>query len=241
MPLISSGLLIVVLIATILLNQIAVPSGVPCDPLPNCILSPRAFAILAYSPIGEEIAFRITPLGLFVVVRTLWKRHDIQTAVKPSVASLISLSFSSPEAARVAVGLPNATRNGWHSIHWFEWVLIVVTSTVFGLAHILGPGTNWEPGKAVTAAISGLALGIVFVGYGAYAAILLHWFFDFYFETFTVGADVFRGAVVTLPGLVSLATLIVGTVSIVVALTWIVRRIARDEIPTTYKPPEVAP
>jgi hypothetical protein len=117
----------------------------------------------------------------------------------------------------------------------------LTTSSFFGIAHVLSGETDWGVGKAVTAAISGLALGVVYLGYGAYAAILLHWFFDFYFETFTVGADVFRGAVVTLPGLVSLATLIVGTVSIVVALTWIVRRIARDEIPTTYKPPEVAP
>jgi hypothetical protein len=58
----------------------------------------------------------------------------------------------------------------------------------------------------------------------------LHWFFDFYFETFGVGADVFGGAVATLPGLVSLATLIVGTVSTLVALAWLVRRISNTKI-----------
>ena len=81
-------------------------------------------------------------------------------------------------------------------------------------------------------------MGFVYLGYGAYAAILLHWFFDFYFESFSVGANVFGGALATLPGLVSLTSLIVGIVSILVALAWLVRRMTRAEIPTTYKPPE---
>jgi hypothetical protein len=210
--------------------------------LPNpCPSQAELYASLTYAPISEEIAFRITTLGLLVAVVTIWKNRSIESESRPRIPSLIVASFLSPESAKAKVGLPTITANGRHGIHWSEWILLLTTSSFFGIAHVLSGETDWGVGKAVTAAISGLALGVVYLGYGAYAAILLHWFFDFYFETFTVGADVFRGAVVTLPGLVSLATLIVGTVSIVVALTWIVRRIARDEIPTTYKPPEVAP
>jgi hypothetical protein len=84
-------------------------------------------------------------------------------------------------------------------------------------------------------------LGLVYLAYGAYAAVLLHWFFDFYFETFSVGADVFGGPMATLPGLVALATLVVGIVSILVALAWLVRRLTRGKIPTTYKIPESVP
>jgi hypothetical protein len=210
--------------------------------LPNpCPSQAELYASLTYAPISEEIAFRITTLGLLVAVVTIWKNRSIESESRPRISSLIVASFLSPESAKAKVGLPTITANGRHGIHWSEWILLLTTSSLFGIAHVLSGETDWGVGKAVTAAISGLALGVVYLGYGAYAAILLHWFFDFYFETFTVGADVFRGAVVTLPGLISLATLIVGTVSIVVALTWIVRRIARDEIPTTYKPPEVAP
>jgi hypothetical protein len=125
-----------------------------------------------------------------------------------------------------------------HGIHWSEWILLFLTSSLFGIAHIISGGTDWGVGKAFTAAISGFALGFVFLSYGAYAAILLHWFFDFYFETFNVGADAFGGALAILPDLISLASIIVGIVSIMVALAWLIRRITRDEIPTTYKTPE---
>ena len=116
-----------------------------------------------------------------------------------------------------------------------------LTSSVFGIAHVISGGTDWGIGKAFTAALSGFALGLVYLGYGAYAAVLLHWFFDFYFETLTVGADVFGGPVAILPGLVSLTTLIVGIVSILVAVVWLVRRLTRGKIPTTYKIPESVP
>jgi hypothetical protein len=171
----------------------------------------------------------------------IWKNRSIEAGSRPKTLSLVVASFLSPESAKAKVGLPTITANGRHGIHWSEWILLILTSSLFGIAHIISGGTDWGIGKAFTAAISGFALGLVYLGYGAYAAILLHWFFDFYFETFSVGADVFGGAVATLPGLVSLASLIVGTVSILVALAWLVRRIARGEIPTTYKPPESTP
>jgi hypothetical protein len=238
MPLVSCALLLVVLVATIVLSQSGVPSGTLCNPCP-----PQAelYAALTYSPISEEIAFRITTLGLLVAIMTIWKNRSIEPGSRPKTLSLVVASFLSPESAKAKVGLPTITANGRHGIHWSEWILLILTSSLFGIAHIISGGTDWGTGKAFTAAISGFALGLVYLGYGAYAAILLHWFFDFYFETFSVGADVFGGAVATLPGLVSLASLIVGTVSILVALAWLVRRIARGEIPTTYKPPESTP
>ena len=238
MPLVSCALLLIVLVVTIILTQSGVSSGTLCNPCPS---EAELYAALTYSPISEEIAFRITTLGLLVSIMTLWKARSIeQGPSKPRTLSLVITSFLSPEASKVRVGLPTITGNGWRGIHWSEWIMLFLTSALFGIAHVTSGGTDWGVGKVVTAAISGFALGFVYLGYGAYAAILLHWFFDFYFETFSVGADVFGGAFATLPGLASLATLIVGTVSILVALAWVVRRIARSEIPTTYKPPESA-
>jgi hypothetical protein len=246
MPLVSSALLLIVLVASIVLSQAGVSSGQLCTPpnlhLPNpCPSQAELYASLTYAPISEEIAFRITTLGLLVAVMAIWKNSSIESGSRPRIPSLIVASFLSPESVKARVGLPTITANGRHGIHWSEWILLFLTSSFFGIAHVLSGGTDWGVGKAVTAAISGFALGVIYLSYGAYAAILLHWFFDFYFETFSVGADVFGGAVATLPGLASLATLIVGTVSIVVASAWIVRRITRNKIPTTYKPPEAAP
>ncbi len=239
MPLVSCALLLIVLVATIVLSQSGLPSGTLCNPCP-----PQAelYAALTYSPISEEIAFRITTLGLLVAIMTLWKNRSTGPGYStPRTVSLVVASFLSPESAKARVGLPSITGNGRHGIHWSEWILLFLTSSLFGIAHIISGGTDWGVGKAFTAAISGFALGVVYLSYGAYAAILLHWFFDFYFETFKVGADVFGGALATLPGLVSLATLIVGTVSSLVALTWLVKRITRGEMPTTCRPPESAP
>jgi hypothetical protein len=37
--------------------------------------------------------------------------------------------------------------------------------------------------------ISGLALGYVYLRYGAYAPILLHWYFNYYFGTFDLASQ----------------------------------------------------
>jgi hypothetical protein len=243
MPLVSSALLLIVLVTSIVLSQAGVSSGQLCTPpdthLPNpCPSQAVLYASLTYAPISEEIAFRITTLGVLVSLMTIWKNRSIESVSGHKVFSLIVASVLSPESAKAKVGLPTITTNGRHGIHWSEWILLFLTSSFFGIAHVISGGTDWGVGKAVTAAISGLALGLIFLSYGAYAAILLHWFFDFYFETFTVGAGVFGGTIATLPILVLLATLIVGAVSFLVALAWLIRRLSRAEIPTAYKPLE---
>src|SRR2546425_659551 len=67
MPLISCALLLIVLVVTIVLTESGISSGTLCDPCP-----PQAelYAALTYSPISEEIAFRITTLGLLVAILT---------------------------------------------------------------------------------------------------------------------------------------------------------------------------
>ncbi len=127
-----------------------------------------------------------------------------------------------------------------------EWILIVFSSVLFGLAHIeSGGGTIWGAGKVVTAAISGFVIAIVYVAYGAYAAILLHWFFDFYFEVAIVGGPILGGVFAILPYLFSLTALIVGSLSVLVAIAWVVKRVIRKftprGIPTPYKTPEPEP
>jgi len=245
MPLVSSALLIVVVLVTELLSVAGVPSGTLCNPKINpCPTPAQLFAGLAYAPIGEELAFRIiTPLGLVIPLRVLWRRLVTrQGPSKSKFLSLVGLSLLSPERAKAKTGYPTFTLNGWRGVHWLEWIFIAVSSISFGLAHVEpGGGTNWGQGKVVTAGISGIALAIVFVAYGAYAAVLLHWFFDFYFEVLALGFPVSGSGslfallvnVISLGGL-----LVIGTLSITVGIIWFAKRI-RDRVgPTAYKIPE---
>lgn len=247
MPLLSSALLIVVVIITILLNATGVPSGSLCDPKINaqCPSQAELFAGLAYAPISEELAFRIlTPLSVVVLIRTIWKYTTAEQGISIStLVSLVGASILSPEHAKSKAGLGTFSRDGWRSVHWAEWIFIFFSSILFGLAHIeSGGGTNWAAGKAVTAAISGLALGVSYLAYGAYGAILLHWFFDFYVEVLTLGFPPLAGPVSLFVNLIVLIGLLaIGTLSLIVAIVWLIKRVANRFRPTPYMTPEAPP
>src|SRR5207249_3322432 len=117
MPLVSSALLLVVLVTSIVLSQAGVTSGQLCTPpnmhLPNpCPSQAELYASLTYAPISEEIAFRITTLGLLVFILTIWKNRSIESGSGPRRLSLVAASFLSPESAKAKVGLPTITTNG---------------------------------------------------------------------------------------------------------------------------------
>src|SRR3989441_3995888 len=185
MPLVSSALLIVVVLVTELLSVAGGPSGTLCNPkIHPCPTPAQLFAGLAYAPIGEELAFRIiTPLGLVIPLRVLWRRLVTrQGPSKLKFLSLVGLSLLSPERAKAKTGYPTFTLNGWRGVHWLEWIFIAVSSISFGLAHVEpGGGTNWGQGKVVTAGISRLSPACVFLAFRVYAAGTFSLFFCFFF------------------------------------------------------------
>jgi CAAX prenyl protease-like protein len=217
MPLISSFLLILTLILSISLNS----AGVPVGSLPESNPA-ELFASVTFAPVGEEIGFRITAIGLVVVIRTLLPLHrgrGLANAGVGTVAKRILLALISPDRAKEAAGLPSIGTNGWRGIHWAEWTLLIISSGWFGLLHSLS-GAGWGPGKALTASVSGLALGMVYLWYGAYANILLHWFFDFY--TFTVFGALLGGTYSDiLAGLALLASLFLAVAGFVYGVRWL--------------------
>ncbi len=153
--------------------------------------------------------------------------------------AILGLSVLSPESAKAKNGYPTFAKDGWRAIHWTEWVFIAGSSLLFGLAHVSGGGTNWGQGKVVTAAVSGIVLAIVYVIYGAFANVLLHWFFDFYVEVMTLGFPVSGGSTALLVNVIIFGgLLLIGTFSTIIAVAWLVRRIANRMRPTAYKPPE---
>jgi Type II CAAX prenyl endopeptidase Rce1-like len=234
MPLLSSFLLVLTVILTISLNS----AGVPVGNIPQNNPA-ELFASVTFAPVAEEIGFRITPIGLIVVIRTLLPLHrgrGLRNAGVSTVAKRIMIALISPDRAKEAAGLPSIGTRGWRGIHWAEWIILLASSAWFGLLHSLS-GAGWGPGKAIPAGLTGLALGIVYLWYGAYANILLHWFFDFY--NFTIFGAIFGGPLSdVLASLAVLTSLYLGVAGFVYGLRWLnPQRPLKPQPPMTQMPP----
>ncbi|OLB71963.1 hypothetical protein AUI06_02305 [archaeon 13_2_20CM_2_52_21] len=232
MPLISSFLLVLTAILSISLNS----AGVPVGSLPQN--GAELFAGVTFAPVAEEIGFRITPVGLVVVIRTLLPLHrgrGFRSAGVAIVAKRILVALISPDRAKEAAGLPSIGTRGWRGIHWAEWILLIVSSAWFGVLHSLSGG-GWGPGKALPAALTGLALGVVYLWYGAYANVLVHWFFDFY--NITIFGALLGGAEsVILADLTVLASLFLAVAAFVYGIRWLKPERALVAQPTMIQMP----
>ena len=194
MPLVAAPLLY----ASVLIQQFQATQGVQTGNLtfpPQT--SPYVILInLAYAPINEELAFRITSIGIPLAIFLLYRyRHDPKLTGASNRAKLLFTAMMSPEHAKASLGYRNVSDRGLlRGISALEWILILITSATFGLAHFL-LGGGWEIGKVSTAFLAGLVFGIMFVAYGAYAAILLHWFFDYYFTVVNLAESTYGGRI----------------------------------------------
>jgi hypothetical protein len=216
MPLVSSTLLIIVLVLTEIQSTAGLPTGSLNNQSPALL-----FAGLTYSPIAEEIGFRVTALGLalglIAVVRIFLNTKGATEANRINPIRLILLTMIFPDYAKGKAGLPTIASHGWKGIHWADWLAVIGVSTVFGLDHYTS-GSGWGPGKVLTAGLSGFVLALTYMAYGAYADILLHWFFNFY--VFVYGTYV----PFVLDILVFLGVLAVGVWGIIVGISWIIEK-----------------
>ena len=222
MPLLGSGLLVIVIILTIGLAVAGVPSG---GLLPTS--QTELFASLTYAPVLEEMAFRISIFAPLLWIRLLWNlltNYDRYTTSLPTFLAAFVVAIFSPDRAKQMTKLNNVWSNGVRGIHWSEWTVLIVSAILFGLAHVLS-GAGWEAGKAITAGLSGFALGAVFLVYGAYANVLLHWFFNFYLYVFTLIPG-FSDLFLLLGGLIFLFTFAVGILGIIVGAVTVKRMLA---------------
>jgi hypothetical protein len=224
MPLLASAILLIDLLLTLLQDLFGVSTGMLPTSDPT-ILIPS----LALAPIAEEIGFRISVLGLVagvLVAIKLGKNIAGGTSFKTiNQLAIFFSAFISPGYAKEKVGLPSIRTAGFKGISISEWILLFITSIIFGLYHILGGG-GWGPGKFLTAALSGFALGFVYLAYGAYADILLHWFFDLNFYAFYVfgQSSSSNGVFSTFGDLATLGALALGVWGIIVGIYWFSRR-----------------
>ena len=187
MPLISSMLLT----AIMELQSFQESHGVPTGGI--TFTSPfETLTELAYSPVLEEIGFRVTPIGALIAVEAImvW-RVGRRTGHPVSLPRVLALSFLAPERARKFAGLKTIETHGiLCGIGLAGWILILAMSTGFGFAHYLS-GAGWEIGKVSTAFVAGLALSLVYWRYGAHAVMLLHWFFNYYSYVYQMASDTY--------------------------------------------------
>lgn len=185
MPLLASALILVVVLLQTLQESAGVQTG--SIKFQNPFVG---YLVVSYAPLIEEVSFRITTIGFFDGLYLLWKtRRANPDNPRPGIARVLLLTMWSPEAAKRLLGLRTIRDDGLRrGILGFEWLVLAVTSVSFGVVHYLS-GAGWQIGKISTALISGLALGFVYLRYGAYAPILLHWFFNYYFGTYDLASQ----------------------------------------------------
>lgn len=233
MPLLASTLLLIELLLSFLQDLLGAPTGMlgttdPAQLVPG----------LALAPIAEEFGFRITVLGLVTAILVASRfGKNIASGVKLTTSTELAIFFSvfiSPGYAKEKAGLPSIRTSGWKGISIPEWIFLVITSVVFGAYHwpLGGPG-GWGPGKFLTAALSGFGLGIVYLAYGAYANILLHWFFDLNFFVFD-SSVISNGALNLFGILYELGAIALGVWGIIVVIYWIANRSSPMATPVTY-------
>jgi len=211
MPIVATGLFT----ATILISEFQAKEGVQTGSL-NYPAQTNPYYILlnlAYAPIDEEFAFRITTIGIPIAIILLYSyRNDARLAGIKKRIGLFLLTLFSPELAKSKLGHKTVAANGViHGISPPEWALILVTSVLFGFAHYLA-GSGWEIGKVTTACLAGFVFAIMYVSYGAYADILLHWFFNYYFTVLDYGSTAYGAAFTGFANVTALVNLAAGGV-----------------------------
>lgn len=167
MPIISAIALFLVLLTTVLQEAVGVETGDISFKDPYVGL----FS-LAYSPVVEEVGFRLVPLGLTAALSTIFAGLE-RGMGWVGLAKLIPLAFLHPSEAKSRLGIEGFSK--------VEWLILVFSSLTFGIGHVI-LGQGWKAGKATSASISGMILGLVYLRYGAFAPILVHWFFNYYLQ-----------------------------------------------------------
>jgi len=236
-PLVASMLLVLVVALQSLQEAAGVPTGAieVSDPF-------RALLSLTYAPLVETTGFRLTPIGAFLVPYLLWRGRRKVAGSSWSARLRSGLeAFLYPEGAKDRLGLETVWGSGLRKgVTPAEWIVVTVTAFGFGLAHYTS-GAGWDIGKISTAAIAGFCFGAAYLVYGAHAAILLHWFFDYYFIVYAIAAEIFSGQLFLLSLLIDLVTIVLGLMGWVglvgVGVLSLVRRVRPRPMPVAPIPP----
>jgi len=204
-PALSSALLVLVL----LMQGFQEAAGLPTGTIEFKDTYQGLFE-LAYSPIFEEVMFRISPYALYSALATGPSLLARGTLKKSTILKSFFLSVALPDRAKETLG-SSIRKNGFRKgIRVGEWTLLILTSTIFGLAHYLS-GSGWEMGKTTSSFMAGLVFFLSYLTFGFYAPILLHWFFNYYFYVYEVAAQSYHGVYEILENTVNLSVQAAGS------------------------------
>ncbi len=215
MPVITSMLLT----AVIAIHSFQEAYGVPTGDIPLPSNSFESLFELSYSALIEEIGFRITPIGTFLIFHLLWVGSKNRLAL--SLGQRLKLFFMAllfPDEAKKMVGVKTVSDFGIReAISVGEWIMVFFTSIIFGLVHYLYGG-GWEIGKITSASVVGVATGLTFLLYGVQAPLLLHWFFNYYNYAYFFTSELYRPIFVT-SVLIDLLTIVLGVLGWLAVIT----------------------
>jgi membrane protease YdiL (CAAX protease family) len=125
---------------------------------------------VAWAGIFEEISFRLILIGIPMTIVVL-ARYIIQESTKPDPI------FPEKIEGKKKIMIQDillAFRGKYKSIGYIEWLLIGISSLLFGFAHWEGWTGSWGAWKIVQAGLSGFFLSYAFVKYGIESAIFIH-------------------------------------------------------------------
>ncbi len=166
--------MVVVLIISAVEGSLGYTIAIP-EGLPTD-LSPEAFLSYANASVWEEVVSRVIPIGIpMAVVAALSGKKDF-----------LRYLLGGTGVTKVAI------------------VLMVVSSIVFGLAHMSG----WGAAKVVPMVFSGLIMSYLFVRFGVYASIMFHFLIDYTgIMVAAVGTEIY--------GFILIACIVLGFISVV--------------------------
>ena len=169
MPFVATALLTGIIGLTILMQMLGIGAGLRAElPGPLNMLFEATYAVLA-----EEVGFRLVLIGIPLAVAAAAKAGERENRLSAFLKGLFCPGSLDPEVRRDLRGLMA--------------FLILISSLAFGFTHVLFGG--WEAGKAVTATLAGLVMGICFTTYGLHASMLLHWFFNYHVEVWYIAYE----------------------------------------------------
>ncbi len=182
MPVIASMTLVAIIAIQSIQETGGIPTGQPSLPENSY----QAFFELSYAALVEEIGFRISPIGVFLIAYFfLVGRQQLATFSDIQRLKLAVVALVIPDRAKKRLtGVKSVSDSGvLGGISRGEWAMVILTAAIFGLAHYIYGG-GWQIGKITSAAAVGVALALTYLLYGVQAPILLHWFFNYYFTSF---------------------------------------------------------
>jgi hypothetical protein len=224
-PMISSSLLVLVVLIQSLQETVGVPTGsIEFD---NVY---RGLFELAYSPIFEEIMFRISPFAVYYAILLILNQARWQIWSLGIYIKLLFAAVLFPERIKKSLGLPQIENFGVRKgISNGEWLMTLLTSTIFGLAHYVS-ASGWEIGKITSSFLAGFVFCLAYLAFGFYAPILLHWFFNYYFHVYEVATQNYNGVFENIESIIDFTVQILGLSIILFLLTYLMLKLFRGSI-----------